>query len=452
MPEDNVKKIPLNKAQFSPKQLEFILNSTHKFNLAHGSVRSGKTVAATFAFLHKVYEAQAGKQFWLIGHTLETIYRNVVSTIIESNQPVLSIFRPMCTWFAGKKELHFMDKIIKCYGAKDEGAVGIFQGGTCDIAYCDEMTLYPPNVLQMLISRLSPPDSMLLASMNPEAPSHKCHELIELAEKGDPKYYSLHFVVDDNPYLDDAYKQILRQTLSGLFYRRHYLGEWCLAEGAIFEFLDRQVHIVRRPPRAAEFWLAGIDYGASNPFACLLVGYHSGKYGQGGPQMWVEKEYYHDPKQAGRQKTNSEFVRDMQLFLQDYPVRSIYVDPSAESFQLEMKREGFHVIDAENDVYNGIMQMTNLVKEGTLVICDQCTNLIREMESYSWDPKASARGDDEPIKQNDHAVDAMRYVVASFLKGKTTLRIPTPEEIQTKQSEVQKMHWTKAADVNRLGF
>lgn len=452
MAENKVKQIDISKLPFSEKQLQFVVKSTAQFNLAHGSVRSGKTVCTIFRFMHAVYNADQGSQIWIVGHTLETIYRNIVSQIIDSNQRNLSIFRNFCTWFAGKKELRFMDKTIYCIGAKDQGAIGILQGGTCDLCYCDEMTLYPDNVLQMLITRLSNPKSMLFASMNPREPSHKCHELIKLAESGDPKYYALHFTLDDNPYLTQAYKDTLKQTLSGLFYRRHYLGEWCLAEGAIFEFLDRQVHIVRRPPRAAEFWLAGIDYGASNPFCCLLVGYHSGKYGQGGPVLWVEKEYYWDPRKTGRQKTNSEFVRDLEQFLQAYPVRSIYVDPSAESFQLEMKKSGFHVVDAENDVYNGIMQMTNLVKEGTLVICDQCVNLIREMETYSWDPKASAKGEDEPIKQNDHAVDAMRYVVASFLKGRTTLRVPTPEEILEKQAEVQKMHWTKAADVNRLGF
>lgn len=383
---------------FSEKQREFILKATHPFNFAHGSVRSGKTVCTLFRFMQDAYECD-GSQIWIIGHTLETVYHNVIRLLFED--PQLSVFKHFCTWSVGNKQLKFLDKTIYCLGAKDEGAIGPIQGKTFDLCYCDEITLYPESVIQMISTRLSNPKSKMIATMNPVQPSHIVKKWIDLG-KEDSKFYSLHFTVEDNPFLSQDYKESLKQTLTGLFYRRNYLGEWCLAEGAIFDFLDRSLHIVRRPPRAAEFWIVGIDYGASNPFAAVLVGVNTGRSNQEGPHMWVEKEYYWDPKNK-RQKTNSEFARDIEEFIRDYAVRTVYIDPSAASFKTELRKINVHYADADNDVYNGIMALTNVIKEGTLTICAGCTNLIREMEGYVWDPKKSEKGEDAPFKRDDHA-------------------------------------------------
>ncbi len=394
----------------SPKQLEFIIGSTCHWNLAHGSVRSGKTVGTLFRFMQAVDQCP-DSQIWMVGHSSDTIYQNAIRLLLESDQ--LAIFRPFCTWQSGKRQLLFRDKVISTLGAKDEGAIGGFQGKTFSLVYCDEMTLYPESIIDMIDTRLSNPHSMGFASMNPSHPNHKIKKWIDKAEKGDPNYYSLHFTLDDNPYVDDTYKQRIRDSLSGLFYKRNYLGLWCLAEGAIFDFFDRNIHIVDRPPAAAEYWIAGIDYGSVNPFCCLLVGVSTGKYTQTGKRMWVEKEYFWDPKVTGRQKTNSEFADAVQQFLEPYSVRNIYVDPSAEAFQIELRRKGIHIVHANNSVDDGIQMMTSEMKKGNLYVCSECTNTIREIESYVWDSKAAEKGYDEPMKKDDHAVDALRYCIAS---------------------------------------
>jgi PBSX family phage terminase large subunit len=392
----------------SPKQLEFIINSIAKWNLAHGSVRSGKTVGTVFRFLQAVEQCPDSK-IYIVGHTFDTAYRNVIRLIMESDE--LSIFKKFCTW-SGKK-LHFRDKTITVLGAKDEGAIGNFQGDTHSLTYCDEMTLYPESIIDMIDTRLSKPHSMGFAAMNPAHPNHKIKKWIDRAETGDPNYYSLHFTLDDNPYVDEAYKQRIRDSLSGLFYKRNYLGLWCLAEGAIFDFFDPKIHVIDRPPSAAEYWIAGIDYGSVNHFACLLVGVSTGKYTQTSKRMWVEKEYYWNPKVTSRQKTNSEFADDVQAFLEPYSVKNIYVDPSAAAFKLELRKRGMHIVDANNDVENGIQIMTSEMKKGNLFVCSECKNTIREIEGYVWDNKAAEKGWDEPVKKDDHAVDALRYVIAS---------------------------------------
>lgn len=395
---------------FSKKQLEFITHCTARWNLAHGSVRSGKTVGTLFGFLHAVNSCP-DSQIWMVGHSSDTIYQNAIRLILESDQ--FAVFRPFCVWYAGKRQLKFKDKTINTLGAKDEGAIGGFQGKTMSLAYCDEMTLYPESIIDMIDTRLSNPHSRGFASMNPSHPTHKLKRWIDKAEEGDKNYYALHFTLDDNPYVDEPYKQRIRDSLSGLFYKRNFLGLWCLAEGAIFDFFDHNVHVLKRAPACAEYYIAAIDYGSVNPFACLLVGVSTGKANQTGKCLWVEKEYYWDPKKRERQKVNSEFAQDVYDFLEPYGVKQLYIDPSAEAFQLELRKRGMHVVHANNDVENGIQMMTAEMKKGNLYVMQECVNTIREIESYVWDPKAAKEGYDEPLKKDDHTVDALRYAIAS---------------------------------------
>lgn len=392
----------------APKQLEFIANSTAHWNLAHGSVRSGKTVGTLFRFMQAVFNCP-DSQIWMIGHTADTIYQNAIRLLLESEQ--LAMYRPFCTWFAGKRQLKFLDKTISTLGAKDEGAIGQFQGKTFSLAYCDEMTLYPESIIDMIDTRLSNPHSMGFASMNPAHPNHKLKTWIDKAESGDKNYYAQHFTLDDNPYLDQEYKERIKNSLSGVFYKRNYLGLWCLAEGAIFDFFDKAIHVVEKPPRCAEYWIAGIDYGTVNNFACVLIGINTGRTTQTGVCRWIEKEYVWDSKKQGRQKTNGEYADDVAAFLEPYGPKAVYVDPSAAAFKLELRRRGIHVVDADNEVIDGITFMCAEVQKGNLFVCKECTNLIKEIEGYVWDSKACLKGEDKPLKVADHGIDALRYAV-----------------------------------------
>ena len=392
---------------FSAKQKEFILHANRKYNLAHGAVRSGKTVATLFAFMQRAINCP-GNSIYIIGYSLATIYRNLISLLFDS--PELKFFAPFCSWSKGDHTLLFGEKRIKCLGAGDEGALGTIQGLTMDLCYCDEMTLYPANVIDMIDTRLSRDHSQLYASMNPKNPDHKIKQWINKAEAGDPLYYSLHFVMDDNTFLSEAYKANLRSNLTGLFYKRNGLGLWCMAEGAIYDFFDRKVHCTDRDLPGAEYFVAGVDYGTSLVFAAVLIAVSTGRSSQTGKRLRVIKEYYWNAKETHRQKTNSEYLRDLQIFLGDYCPK-IYCDPSAVSFRLEMRKAGMTVIPAENEVADGIQTVAMLMFDGTLDIKYNCKNLIREIEGYVWDEKKGERGLDAPIKKEDHACDALRYAV-----------------------------------------
>lgn len=410
---------------FTAKQLDFILNSNTKFNIAEGSVRSGKTVGVIYRFMLAVSDCP-GDMIWMMGHTQETVFHNCVAPILyaEKGNP-LWIFKSLITWHKSGM-LEYNGKKIYVLGARDERAIGAIQGKTMDLVYCNEMTLYPENVIQMIVSRLSMPHSKLFADMNPVQPDHICHKWVKWAEEGDKNYFSRHFTVDDNTFLPQEFKDNLKKTLNGIFYRRNYLGEWCLAEGAIFDFFDRAIHLDKRQ-KACDFWIAGIDYGASNAFACVVLGVKLKKYANDTTYIQAQAEYYYESKatkkeEGGkRSKTNLEYAQDLQRLFETYPVRCVYLDPSAASFRAELNRSGIRVNDTSNDVFSGITLMTSMMAAGQFTVYEGCKNLIREIEGYCWDPKSSARGIDEPLKKNDHSVDATRYALMGFMKGRPTL-------------------------------
>jgi len=398
----------------SPKQLEFTIKSTARWNLAHGPVSSGKTMGSLFAFMHAVDQCP-DSQIWMLGHTSSTIYDNAIRLLLEPKAPgmpdPLAIFRPFCAWKKGDRELIFRDKTISTTGAKDSGAVGAIQGKSMSLVYCDEITLYPEYIIDMIDTRLRNPHSKGYASMNPSHPGHKVKKWIDEAANGNPDYYALQFMLSDNPYLEESYKNRIRNSLSGIFYQRNYLGLWCLAEGAIFDFFDRALHTGPVPPKCAEYWVAGIDDGSSNNFACLLIGVNTGKSTQDKPMRWVEKEFVWDCKARGRAITMAEKREYVMDFLEPYAVKALYIDPSAAALKTEFRRYGIAVVDADNDVKNGIEFMVSEMQQGRLRIISECKNTIREVESYVWDPKASEKGEDKPYKKDDHCLDAMRYAM-----------------------------------------
>lgn len=395
---------------FAPKQLEFLKHCTHKWNIAHGSVRTGKTICTLWGFMHAVDQCVDSK-IWMIGYTSKTIYNNAIKLIFED--PIFSVFRPFCTWHPGDAVLSYKDKRINTTGANDESCAGKIQGQTMSLVYCDEMTLYPDSMIDMVDNRLSCSWSKGFAAMNPSHPEHKIKKWIDRGLNGDTNYYSLHWTLDDNPFVNQDYKERIRLSHSGLSYKRNYLGLWCLAEGAIFDFFDVDLHVVSKPPRAAEYWIAGVDVGTSNAFACVLIGVSTGKFEQSGRRLWVEKEYYWDSRAEGRQKTNSEYADAVQEFLSPYGVKQIYIDPSAAAFKEDLRRRQMRPIDATNDVLYGISKMTNEMQQGNLYIHKDCKNLIKEIQGYVWDPKKAKMGEDAPLKVNDHATDALRYAIAT---------------------------------------
>ena len=406
----------------SPKQDKSFLESTHRFNIWVGSVRSGKTYSSIRKFIHLMKFGPPGDAM-IIGVNRDTIGRNVLTTMYDLlGFPVPS---PKCM----KTQLY--GRNVYFVGAPDVGAVTTIKGSTLALAYVDEATDIPENFWKMLEGRLSVPGAQLLATTNPDGPAHWLKkDYIDRKGEIDLEYWN--FNLDDNPVLDETYKKELKASYTGLWYNRFILGEWALAHGAIYDSYDRD-NEYEKPFASANYYIVGIDYGTTNATAAVLCAITPNKW----PQIRVEQEYYYDSAKKGRSKTDAELVKDIQDFIGYKNVSAVYIDPAAASLKIALRQADIPVLDANNDVLLGIKITSKFIAGKNIIIHKSCTTLREHLQSYAWDPKAASRGEDKPIKHNDHICDSLRYaIVSAFPRGEFN----SPDENLTVEQMKRKIY------------
>jgi len=386
-------------SNLSRKQIESFQQSDARINIFEGPVRAGKSFSSIIRFIEFCRSGPPGLLL-LAGKSEKTIKNNIIA-------PLQDLIGSAVQYRSGKGEVYLYDRTMMVCGANDERAEQKIRGSTLAGALLDEATLLPESFFKMLLSRMSIPGAKLFCSTNPDSPYHWLKkEFIDRKEELDCKVFS--FNIDDNPSLEDQFKEQLKREYRGLWYKRYIEGLWVVAEGAVYDFFDEKTHVIPYKQANATKYIIGIDYGTTNPCVFLLVGYNKNAF----PNMWIEKEYYYDSKVALKQKSDYEYVLDLIQFMSGYAIDTIYVDPSAASLKQEMIRNGvMNVMDADNDVIPGIRFVGQLIANGTLKVCSQCVETIKEFSTYVWDEKASERGEDKPVKKNDHAMDALKYCV-----------------------------------------
>lgn len=374
---------------------QFIKRSRARINLAIGSVRSGKTVCSLMRwFVYLTCDAPDG-EYLMCAKTAGTLKRNILLPFQE--------FCPHFQFSTGKQEARLGKKIIHLVGANDEKAEGKIRGITLAGAYADEITLFPQSFFMMLLSRLSVPEAKFFGTTNPDYPTHWLKQ--EYIDREELDLYCQNFTIDQNPHLTQKYKDSLKQEYTGHWLKRYYYGQWVSASGAIYDMLKDEMFAYLKPNKG--FKVCAIDYGTNNPFAALLIHYSDDG------NFYIEREYYFNSKKAGRQKTDSEYASDIINLFGD--ARYFIIDPSAASFKLEMKRLNCKVVDASNDVSSGIQSVSRMIEQNKLIFSPDCVELKNELYGYRWDESARNQSIERPIKQHDHACDALRYGVHTLL-------------------------------------
>lgn len=386
------------------KQLDSILDSTARINVWQGSVSSGKTISSLIRWIEFCQNGAKGNLL-MVGKTERTLKRNVIDVLGE----ILDGSGSLVTR-TGSGEIQIGSRTIYIVGANDERAEAKIRGLTLAGAYGDEVTLWSESFFNMLLSRLRVPNAQLFLTTNPDSPNHWLKKKF-LDRESELDIQNFSFQLGDNHTLDPKYVESLKAEYSppsSLWYRRFINGEWIMAEGAVYDCFDRTENIVSELPKMREYYV-GIDYGTTNPLCALLIG-------EGvDDQLYVVKEYYYDSSTKQRQLSDAEYSRELRNFLDGYDVRKIFVDPSAASFITQLWRDNhLGVTKANNNVQDGIRIVYNLIGSRKLKIHSSCNRLIEEIESYVWDVKQQERGEDKPLKRNDHAVDALRYVMIAL--------------------------------------
>lgn len=363
---------------------------------------SGKTYSSIERLVYDLKHGPPGDAM-IIGVNRTSIQRNILKHLFRK------LGFPCPNEKAQQTILYGRD--VWFVGAPDISAVSTIQGSTLALAYVDEATNLPEPFWRMLESRLRVPGAKLLATCNPEGPAHWLKK--DYIDKPELDLVHWNFCLDDNPSLDDTYKTQLKASYSGMWYRRYILGEWALAHGAIYDNYDTNNEYID-PYSNPNYFIVGVDYGTTNATAAVLCGITPNLW----PQIRVEAEYYYDSAKKGRSKTDQELVRDIKDFVAHKNVSAIYVDPAAASLKIAMRQADLPVLDANNDVLLGIKVTSKFISGKNIVIHKSCTTLREQIQSYAWDSKAADRGEDKPVKKDDHACDALRYaLVSAFPRG-----------------------------------
>ena len=380
--------------------------SKYKVLICDGAVRSGKTSIMSVAFFDWAMRTFNRKRFGICGKTVGSAIKNILEPYLAmtySNDRYTLKFRRA----AKILEVRRGDKVntFEVFGGKDEASASLIQGRTLAGVLLDEVVLMPESFVNQALARCSVPGNRIWFSCNPASPKHWFHEdWISKAEEKNALY--LHFAMTDNPSLPEEILQQYRTYYSGVFYQRYVLGEWVLADGLVYSMFDPTENTYREDipslPYSCERYIA-CDYGTTNPTVFLDI-YDNGEI------IRVDREYRWDSRKERKQKTDQQYADDFIEFMGDIPA-TVLVDPSAASFIVALRQRGVYVREADNEVLDGIRKTGALLARREIRIHERCTGLIDELGTYLWDEKAALRGEERPVKQQDHGPDALRYFV-----------------------------------------
>ncbi len=402
---------------FSKKQLKVLswwqvdgIKDKYDAIIADGSVRSGKTVSMSISFLIWAMENFSDCNFAICGKTVGSCRRNVIKPLInmmsgrynikdKRSENLLTVSKK------GKTNTFYI------FGGKDESSQDLIQGVTLAGILFDEVALMPRSFVEQGLARCSVEGARFWFNCNPDNPNHWFYR--EWVLKAEEKHaLRLKFLMDDNLSLSEKVKQRYYSLYVGTFFRRFILGEWVIAEGLVYQ--DFNDNIKENLWHGAESnlkgeWYISVDYGTINP--CSM-----GLWCVTDKEAIRAKEYYYNSRKEGRQLTDEEYYTELERLAGDHYIEYVVVDPSAASFKETIRRHGkFYTKNAKNDVINGIRITGQMLKNGLVKIGADCKASQEEFGMYRWDDKSE---EDKVIKENDHAMDDIRYFCATILKRK----------------------------------
>ena len=372
--------------------------------LCDGAIRSGKTLCMVTGFFLWSMTCFDGCCFGLCGRTIGALRRNIIGNLPAWLGDVVQIRESR-----SENKLVVTDGSGRCntyylFGGQDESAYKVIQGITLAGVLLDEVALMPRSFVEQACARCSVSGSKLWFNCNPEGPEHWLYK--EWIQKARQKnLLHLHFTMADNPGLDPAIRARYEAMYTGVFYRRYILGQWCMAEGLVYEFEPRR-HITKDIPQNGRYYIS-VDYGTRNPFSAGLWCVSDGRAVR-------IREFYHSGRDSGKMLTDEEYYRELEQLAGSLPVEFVVVDPSAASFIATIRaHRRFSVRKARNEVLSGIRLVGSLLREGYLQFAPCCKDAIREFSLYRWEEDGQT---DRVQKENDHAMDDIRYFCATVLR------------------------------------
>lgn len=399
----------LNLRTFSKKQrivFTWWKNNSPDFDgiICDGAIRSGKTSCMALSFVIWASVNFQLRSFAFCGKTISSLKRNMLEELI----PRLESLGFSVKNFPSKNyldiSLGLKTNRFYIFGGKDEGSSALIQGITLAGVLLDEVALMPRTFVEQAAARCSVKGSKLWFNCNPDNSYHWFKK--EWIDKRKEKHLLyIHFSLKDNPSLSKAVIERYKRLYSGAFYKRFVLGQWSNTSGAVYPMFSYEKNTFSTPPERFDRYAVSCDYGTVNPASFGLWGEYNG--------CWYRiDEYYYNSREKGFQRTDEEHYTALEKLCRGKEIEIIVCDPSAASFIECVKRHGrFKITQGKNDVISGIRKVSDALKSGKIKISAKCEDTLREFSLYRWDERAGA---DCPVKENDHAMDDIRYFVTYF--------------------------------------
>lgn len=420
--------------EFGKKSLEFIdrpITQDARITILDGSVRSSKTVSCMPKLLEYCARGPEGT-IAITGVSKQTIKRNVLNDVFDT------VGNENYHYNQSTGEMTLFRRACQVIGVKDEGSEKYIRGGTYAGWFGDEATAYPQSSFTQMLNRMSATGAKAYLTTNPDSPYHYLYtdyiDNKELLKAGTVR--RIHFELNDNPNLSDEYKDFIRSAYSGLWYKRMILGLWVAAEGAIYDMFSDAENLITADelPKRFDHILIGVDYGAGNPTVFIKIGVKIDKTGK--PAFYVFDEWYHDARVKGS-KTAVQYKQALIDFMAapgceaetEYKGNyEIFPDPSAETFEIELQSSSrgqpLRVNRSNNEVLPGINTVASYIGQRRLkIVGNKCPESCKEVYSYIWDKKAQLTGEDAPVKQHDHCLDATRYPIHTAFPASNLQRL-----------------------------
>lgn len=380
----------MSNQMLSEKQKAFIKGDLHRINLLYGSVRSGKTWISLLKWAIWVGQQPINQEFLMVGKTITTLKRNCLG-LLEN------LVGDNITYSTSQKKALIFGRTVWLEGANDERSESKIRGMTLKGVYVDELTQIPRDFYLMALSRLSEKGAVFLATTNPDHPNH--YVKTEIIDNDVLDKQVIKFLIDDNIFLDETYKENLKKEYTGVFYQRFILGEFVRAEGIIFpEFANN-------PDR----WIIKVD-DLPDRFRCVEVGFDIGGNGSAYAMTCTGQGYDGIQYKLKSKKRQAEemSMNDIEAFVNEFcadvekrynvhidMINSDHIDAIINSLNDNTK---YRVSKAyKPPLEDRVFLYSRLLATDRVKFAEgMCDDLIDEMQNLVFDDKS-----DRPIPQDN---------------------------------------------------
>lgn len=406
--------------EFTEKQKQLIRlmksGQLKRLNILEGSVRSGKTWISLIIWAAWVASRPMEHLYMMCAKSLQTLKRNCLLPLQEL------IGENNFTFSLSTKEGVLFGRKIMLEGANDNRSESKIRGITLGGAYCDELTLFPKDFFTMLLSRLSTAGAKLIATTNPDVPTHwLLREYLENGELADD-LMRMFFGIDDNTTLDPAYVESLKKEYTGVYFDRFILGLWVVAAGAIYRvFSDNTAAYYADAAKLPHFDYinVGLDFGGNGSAHALVASALTHDF----RQLYVlksERIPAKDVTPVALYKKVKDFCAEVQT--RYGRITNLYADSAEQTLiaglRVAMKPTGIIVKNALKRKINDRIRATTMMMAGDKFryISSECESLTNALKGAVWDmdePNTEIRLDDGT--SDIDTLDAFEYSFERYI-------------------------------------